>query len=123
MKIDTKAAYYKYMRSAKLPLGTKGLGCVEIQRGDCPITGALVLAPSGQYVLINGQVIVTLDDQEEVKRQLAEQTAIKVDKKHYDLYLDAPSVETLRRYGDGNLSLGVRRAADLVKLCSPSDGT
>lgn len=35
--------------------------------------------------------------------------------RYYKPYLDAPTVEILRDLGDGNLSLGIRRAARIVK--------
>jgi hypothetical protein len=33
----------------------------------------------------------------------------------HNVRLDPETVETLREYGDGNLSLGIRRAAKLVE--------
>lgn len=39
-----------------------------------------------------------------------------------NVYMTGPDFDTLRKYGDGNLSAGVRRAADLVRLCTPDNG-
>jgi hypothetical protein len=38
-----------------------------------------------------------------------------------NVYMDADVHATLYKYGDGNLSAGVRRAAESVRLCAPSN--
>ena len=38
---------------------------------------------------------------------------------NYSVALDGDSWDILKSYGDGNLSAGIRKAAQLVEMCSP----
>jgi len=110
-----------------LPPGNRALGTITRDGYD---TGALVLIlATGRYVQSNAGVIRSLD-QRKVVAALADartghggpgrgggrKTADGVGTvERKNVTLDAESIETLRAYGDGDLSLGIRSAARLVK--------
>ncbi len=108
--------------NAPLPVGAQALGTITRNVGD---NGALLLLPSGIYSQGNAGVLRTLD-QRKVAAALEQAApghggarpgggkrtadgAQGVIRKN--VTLDAASIDALRALGDGDLSLGIRRAA------------
>ena len=109
--------------TATLPRGSRALGVVTRDGYD---TGALVLTPAGLYVQVNAGAIRSLP-QDEVTAALAAArkggrggpgrgggrkpadgaTALR----RHQVSLDDETVQALKQLGDGELSLGIRRAA------------
>lgn len=110
-----------------IPRGSRALGTVARDGYD---TGALVLIEAtGLYVQVNAGSVRSLDQRKVSEALAAERTGQggpgrgqgrksadgvgSVARKN--VTLDADSVETLRALGDGDLSLGIRRAAAHLK--------
>lgn len=110
-----------------IPAGSRALGTVTRDGSD---TGALVLIErTGIYVQCNAGAIRALDQRNVSEALSTERTGQGgpgrgqgrktadgvgvVERKN--VTLDANSVETLRTFGDGDLSLGIRRAAAHLK--------
>lgn len=110
-----------------IPDGSRAIGTVTRASGD---TGALVyIEKTGRYVQVNAGVLRTLDQRPvlaalEEKRtgqggpgrgqgRRAADGASCVERKN--VTLDANSIEVLRSLGEGDLSLGIRRAAARLK--------
>ena len=110
-----------------LPANSRALGTVTSEGYD---TGALVLIEAtGLYVQVNAGSIRSLP-KSKVAAALAEVRTgsggpgrgqgIKAADgatglKRTNITIDAASAETLRAFGDGDLSLGIRRAANHIK--------
>jgi hypothetical protein len=114
--------------SNTIPAGSRALGTINRDIGD---TGALVqIEATGIYVQVNAGAVRTLP---QAKIAAAVETAragahggpgrgqgIKaVDGatglKRRNISIDDASANTLRQFGDGDLSLGIRRAAAHIK--------
>lgn len=110
-----------------IPHGARALGTVARDGYD---TGALVLIEAtGLYVQVNAGAVRSLDQRKVVDALATERTGQggpgrgqgrkaadgvgSVERKN--VTLDADSIETLRSFGDGDLSLGIRRAAAHLK--------
>lgn len=117
--IDLSGAWRLYAHI--LPAGSRALGTVTRDIGD---TGALILTPAGRYVQCNAGVLRNLP-QAKVAAALAEartgtggpgrgqgaKTADGVSNvARYNITLDADSDAAARKLGDGDRSLGIRRA-------------
>lgn len=113
--------------TSTIPAGSRALG--TIKRGV--ETGALVLIEaSGQYVQVNAGAIRSLDQRKVAAAVEAARSGsrggpgrgqgLKADDGAANLtrkqvMLDADTVTALTALGDGNLSLGIRRAAAHIK--------
>lgn len=103
----------------------------ESDQGEYQDSAALLQnKESGAYYKYNqGRSVVGLMNTAEITQILTDQGYIKTPyrPKEAQVYskrmisgmvcLDDESREILRSYGEGNLSLGIRRAAELVKIC------
>lgn len=110
-----------------IPAGSKCLGTVTTQHGE---TGALIFTASGIYARLNAGALVSLP---QAKVQAAVEAAragshggpgrgqgIKAADgatglKRRNISIDDASADILRQFGDGDLSLGIRRAAAHIK--------
>jgi hypothetical protein len=110
-----------------IPAGSKCLGTVTTQHGE---TGALIFTASGIYARLNAGALVTLP---QAKAQAVVDAARAgshggpgrgqgitaadgaTGLKRRNITIDDASADTLRQYGNGDLSLGIRRAAAHVK--------
>lgn len=113
--------------SNTIPAGSRALGTITRDIGD---TGALVqIEATGLYVQVNAGAVRALP-QPKVSAALAEVRTgqggpgrgqgIKAADgatglKRVNVSLDDASIEALRQFGDGELSLGIRRAAAHIK--------
>lgn len=110
-----------------IPHGARALGTVARDGYD---TGALVLIEAtGLYVQVNAGAVRSLDQRKVGDALATERTGQggpgrgqgrkaadgvgSVERKN--VTLDADSIETLRSFGNGDLSLGIRRAAAHLK--------
>ena len=110
-----------------IPAGCQCLGTVTTARGE---TGALLFTAIGIYARLNAGAVVSLP-QAKVQAAVDEARAgthgcpgrghgIKAADgatglKRRNISIDDVSADTLRQYGGGDLSLGIRRAAALIK--------
>ena len=110
-----------------LPVNSRALGTITRDIGD---TGALVLIETtGLYVQINASCLRSLP-QSKVTAAIAEVRTGQggagrgqglkaadgaTDLKRTNITIDPASADTLRAFGDGDLSLGIRRAASHIK--------
>lgn len=110
-----------------IPSGSQCLGTVTTANGE---TGALIFTASGIYARLNAGALVSLP---QAKVQSAVEAAragthggpgrgqgVKAADgatglKRVNVSLDDASIEALRQLGDGELSLGIRRAAAHIK--------
>lgn len=113
--------------TSTLPTNSRALGTITRDIGD---TGALVqIEATGLYIQVNAGAVRTLP-QSKVVAALAEVRTgqggpgrgqgIKASDgatglKRTNITIDPGSAETLRAFGDGDLSLGIRRAAAHLK--------
>lgn len=113
--------------SNTIPAGSRALGTITRDIGD---TGALVqIESTGLYVQVNAGSVRTLP-QSKVAAALAEvrtgqggpgrgQGVKAADGatglKRRNISIDDASADILRKFGDGDLSLGIRRAAAHIK--------
>lgn len=96
-----------------LPKGATPLGTVTREAGD---TGALVrFDATGSYAQVNANAIRNIDGRK-VAAALGTtgRPAEMAGGKKVNTYLDAESVATASRLGDGNVSEGIRRALKLA---------
>lgn len=109
------------------PAGSKCLGTVTTQHGE---TGALIITAAGTYARLNAGALVSLP-QNEVQAAVEAARAgahggpgrgqgLKAADgatglKRRNISIDDASADTLRQFGDGDLSLGIRRAATHIK--------
>ena len=114
--------------SNTIPAGSRALGTITRDIGD---TGVLVqIEATGLYAQVNAGAPRTLPQAKvaaaiEVARSGSQggpgrgQGAKAADGvtglKRVNVSLDADSIDTLRQFGDGELSLGIRRAAAHIK--------
>lgn len=114
LTVDINGNWRLYTQT--IPKNSTPLGTVT--RGGYD-TGALVRLASGVYVQVNAGVIRRLDGR---KVAAALGTAGRPPKMggggRINVYLDAASVEAARRLGEGNVSLGIRRA---IEACAQLD--
>ncbi len=115
-----------------IPVGSVAIGTVTRGVGD---TGALVrIESTGLYVQVNAGAIRTLDQRKVSDavnaarsgthggagrgqgRKAVDGSAVLERKQ---VTLDVDSIATLTALGDGELSLGIRRAAAHIKSCNP----
>ena len=110
-----------------IPAGSQCLGTVTTARGE---TGALLFTASGIYARLNAGALVSLP-QAKVQSVVDEaragthggpgrgQGAKAADGatglKRRNISIDDASADILRQFGDGDLSLGIRRAAAHIK--------
>lgn len=110
-----------------IPAGSRALGTITRKTGD---TGALVqIEANGIYIQVNAGVVRTLP-QSKVAAALAEVRTgqggpgrgqgIKASDgatglKRKNISIDQASIDTLRAFGNGDLSLGIRLAASHLK--------
>ena len=110
-----------------IPAGSQCLGTVTAASGE---TGALIFTASGVYARLNAGALVSLP-QAKVQSAVDAQRAsthggpgrgqgIKAADgatglKRRNISIDDASADTLRQFGDGDLSLGIRRAAAHIK--------
>lgn len=110
-----------------IPAGSQCLGTVTTASGE---TGALIFTASGVYARLNAGALVSLP---QAKVQSAVDAAragthggpgrgqgVKAADgatglKRRNISIDDASADTLRQFGDGDLSLGIRRAAAHIK--------
>lgn len=124
LAVQLGGAWRLYWGSKPLPLGAEALGTVTRGSGD---TGALVRTGPGYYMQGNAGILRHLD-QRKVAACLAEPPTgyghggarLGGGKRAADgaqgvirknVTLDGASIDALRTLGDGDLSLGIRRAA------------
>lgn len=109
-----------------LPRGSRAIGTVSRDGID---TGALVLIEAtGLYVQVNAGAIRSLP-QDKVQAAISSARTGRggpgrgqgrrakdgaTGLRRVNVTLDARSVEALREHGDGDLSLGIRRAAEMI---------
>lgn len=110
-----------------IPAGSQCLGTVTTANGE---TGALLFTASGIYVRLNAGALVSLPQGKvqaavEAARagthggpgrgQGAKAADGATGLKRVNVSLDEASIRALRQFGDGELSLGIRRAAAHIK--------
>lgn len=115
-----------WVYTATIPRGSRALGIVTRDGYD---TGALVQMPSGIYVQVSAGVVRSLPQEEVAAAVSAARKGSRggpgrgggykppdgaVALKRYQVTLDDESVQALLQLGDGELSLGIRRAAASV---------
>jgi hypothetical protein len=112
--------------TSTIPSGSRALGTITSSHGD---TGALVrIDATGIFIQVNAGAVRTLP-QSKVAAALAEVRAGRggpgrgqgkkssdgaTGIKRRNISIDDASADTLRQFGDGDLSLGIRRAASHV---------
>jgi hypothetical protein len=120
------AAWRIYWGPAPLPVGAEALGTVTRGNGE---DGALLRLPTGAYAQGNAGVLCALD-----KRKVQAAIAAATPRsggaqpgsgrptadgvrgmRRVNVMLDDASAEKLRTLGDGELSLGIRRAAARIE--------
>lgn len=116
--VDTSGSWRLYWGNNPLPAGTAALGTVTVGHE----TGALLVTPAG-YAVGNARALRQLDPRKTRAAILTaggEPPALPTGPKPADgasgvirknVTLDQPSIDKLRTLGDGDLSLGIRRAA------------
>lgn len=122
LAVDLGGAWRIWWGIAPLPAGAQAIGTITRNVGD---TGALLRLPSGIYSQGNAGVLRTLD-QRKVAAAIEQSSPghggarVGGGKRAADgaqgvirknVTLDADSIYALRALGDGDLSLGIRRAA------------
>jgi hypothetical protein len=122
--VDLGGNWRLYTNSA--PAGCAMLGTVTRDEVE---TGALAITEAGIYTMVNARIFCALD-QDKIKASLAEARATHggpgrgqgvraVDGatglKRRNISIDDASADRLRALGDGDLSLGIRRAAAHLK--------
>lgn len=122
LAVDLGGAWRIWWGNAPLPSGAQALGTITRDVGD---TGALILLPSGQYRQGNAGAVRSLDQRKVAAAVEAAAHArggarvgagrATADGAHgvirKNVTLDQSSIDKLRTLGDGDLSLGIRRAA------------
>lgn len=122
MKVDFNSPAPKDTRY--LPMGVTLVGRVCEDDGSCP--GALVKLASGDYARANQGHMGRLDQQavidalERAKSDPGARSMIGTSVRPYNMMLSDSVAQTLRMYGGGNLTAGVRKAAELVRVCGVS---
>lgn len=124
LAVDVGGAWRIYWGNAPVPSGAEMLGTVTRSPGD---VGALARLPTGLYAQGNASVLRGLDqrkvqaalDAAEPRRggwrgvaRTGADGASGVVRK--SVTLDEASIAVLRELGDGDLSVGIRRAAGIV---------
>lgn len=119
MKVDFNPPPSKDSRN--LPIGATLVG--RVSEDDDTIPGALVRLASGEYVRFNmghkGKLdqFLVADAMDRAKTGIGGLVQSGNVSRQCNMMLSEEVIHTLRNYGAGNLTAGVRRAADLVKLC------
>lgn len=121
LTVDLGGNWRRYTNT--IPAGSQCLGTVTTARGE---TGALLFTASGIYARLNAGALVSLpqaavDEARAGTRggpgrgQGAKAADGATGLKRVNVSLDEASIEALRQLGDGELSLGIRRAAAHIK--------
>lgn len=120
MYVDLSNNGKQYSKS--IPIGCNFIGSVSDDKGHN--SGALVYNKiTGLYHQLNRGILVSLDQNDvaiAIAKAMNEQSTTDIPmlnsvKKLRSVNLDDETMTIMRNYGHGNVSLGIRRAAELIK--------